>query len=193
MLLLETHTIEEINLTVWNPIIDHIRSLLTQNVGCLLCSASRPACFKGNRYHLISFVHLVTSTREVIYLGTVYNAALAINQFERRLALIGRNQEKLKLIKERGWKSVVRERYGLIIPVARQTLDQSTLELAVCRYMQTFAPDLASLPIRWLPQKVQLALDLEIEDISAKISHPMTPEERDRVFLEDSEDFPFLP
>ncbi len=187
VLMLETHSFDDCNRLVWEPILKMLLELSRLEPKSIICLHG--PVYTYNRYPTIRGssidVDIVGPNKEIAYLGTVIDKGEALAVWKWLLETYRRFPHKILELREDGPRAIIRERTRCSIPVDCETFDIHAVEQGVRRYLQKFMPRLANCLIQWMEREYQDAIEAFIWDEAKRTAMPQTEEEREQVITED--------
>lgn len=207
ILKIETHPLAVCQEQVFGPTQRLLRRIALQSPTVLQCGHGKIyVCpgFSGTA----ADIDIITLDNKMAYLATIISQDYAQSQLDFNLEafqellkflqdlrrkrslvtvekFISAAQNMLKLLKERGKMSIVRDRVGCKIPVDSEKLDSISLTKGVRRYFEAFIPQLVKTPVLWLSEKRQQVLYAVIWEKAKGIANPPTKEEHRRMIARD--------
>lgn len=111
--------------------------------------------------------YVVDHLKRVIHLGEILTSGLAQKRWEECVQNCEEDGEleALRKLRDEGPHQIIRDRFhGCTIGVQADTVSNETVEQGVRKFLRTFCPSLAELPIQWLPEETVINLDKRIAD-----------------------------
>ena len=183
ILVLETHLSAECVELVYKP----TQEFLKENVGKM----TELVCVRNPSYSYLNFkgfsadVDIVVPYKKVAHLGTITTEEQAYDLFYWYLENFKRFPHKIDALKKQGPMGIIRERIGCKIPIDSSRLNNKSLAEGVRRYMRTFVPELAELPIVWIHYREQRKISDAIWKAAKYAAIPQTDEEIREITRQD--------
>ena len=183
VLTLETHSSAECLESVYKPTQEILRKHIKRMPAL--------SCFHGPPYSHHNFkgesadINIVIPGKRALHLGTVITEDHAEALFRWYMDTYKTTPQKIVILKKRGSMQIIRERNGCKIPVNSIRVEKQSLTQGVRRYMSTFVPQLASLPVVWMPEEIQENLCRAIWRKAEEIAKSQTGKEELEIILQD--------
>ena len=184
---IEAHTFEECKQLVWDPTQKILDELAKQRPKSLTFLRERPRQAQSQE-GVSCGINIVGAGKKVAYIGKIVDRKKAFSIFEWFLETFKKFPDKTERLRQLSDPmTIIRWWIMCSIPVESDGINQQSAEKGIKKYLTLFAPGLAHIPISWLPEKKQAAVQAFISSQANRLADPQlsSREERLRIFSGD--------
>lgn len=185
-LILEARTNEDRARLVWEPTRQFLEGLAQASPTQLTCFSGTSFSFPPDSAGRCVDLYCVATSEQVAYIGTAFTALAEQDDRRNEVARLGRiNSAQARILASRSDTAIIRDQRFCKIPLTGESLDEVALTDAVQRYMRTFAPLLADLPVSWLPLDEGSTLHRAIWQTARATAQYASEDSHTRAIMED--------